>query len=66
MDSIQQLPIKLAYQVQDHNAGLAPYFRDMLKRTMTAKKPKRSNYKYIDTDLNIFKEFISFFNSGNV
>lgn len=47
-DSIQQLPIKLAYQVQDHNAGLAPYFRDMLKRTMSAKKPKRSNYTYVE------------------
>ena len=48
MDSIQQIPIKLAYQVQDHNAGLAPYFRDMLKRTMSAKKPKRSNYTYVE------------------
>jgi penicillin-binding protein 1A len=47
-DSIQQIPIKLAYQVQDHNAGLAPYFRDMLKRTMSAKKPKRSSYKYVE------------------
>lgn len=44
-DSIQQLPITLSYQVQDHNAGLAPYFRDMLKRIMTAHKPKRSEYQ---------------------
>ena len=44
-DSIQQLPITLSYQVQDHNAGLAPYFRDMLKRVMTAHKPKRSEYQ---------------------
>ncbi len=43
-DSISALPIQLAYQVQDHNAGLAPYFRDMLKRTMSAKEPKRSSY----------------------
>ena len=47
-DSIQNLPIKLAYQVQDHNSGLAPYFRDMLKRTMSANKPKRSNYRYVE------------------
>ena len=43
-DSIQQIPITLYYQIQDHNAGLAPYFRDMLRRTMNAKKPKRSSY----------------------
>ena len=43
-DSIQQIPITLAYQVQDHNAGVGPYFRDMLRRTMNAKEPKRSSY----------------------
>ena len=43
-DSIQQIPIALSYQIQDHNAGLGPYFRDMLRRTMNAKKPKRSSY----------------------
>ena len=47
-DSIQQVPISLAYQVQDHNSGLAPYFRDMLRRTMSAKKPKRSSYQHIE------------------
>ena len=43
-DSIRQIPITLSYKVQDHNAGLAPYFRDMLRRTMNAKEPKRSSY----------------------
>ena len=43
-DSIQQIPIQLSYQIQDHNAGLGPYFRDMLRRTMNAKEPKRSSY----------------------
>ena len=43
-DSIQQVPITLSYQIQDHNAGLGPYFRDMLRRTMNAKEPKRSSY----------------------
>ena len=47
-DSIQQIPINLSYQIQDHNAGLAPYFRDMLRRTMNAKKPKKSNYSTIE------------------
>ena len=44
-DSISQLPITLSYQQQDHNSGLGPYFRDMLRRTMNAQKPKRSAYK---------------------
>ena len=43
-DSICQIPISLSYQVLDHNAGIAPYFRDMLRRTMSASEPKRSSY----------------------
>ncbi len=43
-DSLTQLPILLSYRVQDHNAGIAPYFRDMIRRTMTAKEPKPSSY----------------------
>ena len=44
-DSIRLIPINVEnYQVQDHNAGLAPYFRDMLRRVMNAEKPKRSSY----------------------
>lgn len=43
-DSLRELPIVLDYQVQDHNAGLAPYFRDMLRRIMSADKPKKSSY----------------------
>lgn len=45
-DSIREIPISLSYQVQDHNAGLAPYFRDMLRRVMNAKKPVKSSYTY--------------------
>jgi len=45
-DSIQQIPITLTYQVQDHNAGHAPYFRDMLRRDFNAEKPRRGNYEY--------------------
>ena len=45
-DSIRLLPINVDnYQVQDHNAGLAPYFRDNLRRVMNAEKPKRSDYR---------------------
>ena len=46
LDSLQAIPITLNYQVQDHNAGLAPYFRDMLRRDMNAQKPRRSDYQY--------------------
>lgn len=47
-DSIREIPISLSYQVQDHNAGLAPYFRDMLRRVMNAKKPVKSRYTYAE------------------
>ena len=44
-DSLCLVPINVDnYQVQDHNAGHAPYFRDMLRRVMSAHKPKRSDY----------------------
>lgn len=45
-DSIQQIPISLHYEVQDHNAGLAPYFRDMIRRNMNATRPRRSDYQF--------------------
>jgi len=45
-DSICRIPIDVSrYEVKDHNAGLAPYFRDMLRRDMNATKPKRSSYQ---------------------
>ena len=48
-DSIRQIPINVSrYEVQDHNAGLAPYFRDMLRRDMQATKPRRSSYEYAE------------------
>ncbi len=43
-DSIVNIPIVLDYRQQDHNSGLGPYFRDMLRRTMNATEPKRSSY----------------------
>ncbi|MBO4768668.1 MAG: transglycosylase domain-containing protein, partial [Bacteroidales bacterium] len=47
-DSISQLPIELVYQPQDHNSGIGAYFRDMLRKTMNAKEPKRSSYKQVE------------------
>ena len=43
-DSIVQIPIRLSYNRQDHNSGLAPHFRDMLKRVMSASEPDPKNY----------------------
>ena len=43
-DSICNIPVILSYQMLDHNAGLAPYFRDMLRRTMNASEPERKRY----------------------
>ncbi len=44
----QNSPIELNYSVQDHNSGLAPYFRDMIRREMSASKPRRNQYLYED------------------
>lgn len=47
-DSICRIPIKLNYKVMDHNTGAAPYFRDMLRRDMSATKPRKSKYRNAD------------------
>lgn len=44
----QNSPIELNYSVQDHNSGIAPYFRDMIRREMSASKPKRNQYLFED------------------
>ena len=43
-DSLQTLPLVLRYNKADHKEGIATYFREYLRITMTAKKPERSNY----------------------
>lgn len=43
-DSISKTPILLNYKEQDHNAGLATYFREMIRLFMTAKQPERRYY----------------------
>lgn len=37
-------PLQLHFHVTDHKDGLATYFRDFLRRYMTAKKPERTLY----------------------
>ena len=48
-DSLQALPIELHTRQGDRTTGVGPYFRDMLRRTMSATKPKRSAY-YFEED----------------
>jgi penicillin-binding protein 1A len=57
VDSLKQLPLTLQFHRVDHKDGLAPYFREELRRILTAKKPVRSNYpswdaqKYVDDSI---------------
>lgn len=44
LDSLKKIPLTLDYVKVDHKDGIAPYFREYLRMTMTAKKPERSNY----------------------
>lgn len=43
-DSVAQLPIELHFRSVDHKQGIAPYFREYLRITLTAKEPKESDY----------------------
>lgn len=43
-EAVKQTPLILNYHKVDHNDGLAPYFREELRRVMTAKKPDPKNY----------------------
>lgn len=48
-DSLMALPIELSFRKVDHNSGLAPYFRDMIRRYMNATEPSRRSY-YFEED----------------
>ena len=49
------MPLVINYnRPKDHTEGIAPYFREELRRYLTAKKPVRSNYMAWDT-----KQFIT-------
>lgn len=43
-DSLKALPLVLDYKRVDHKEGLAPYFREYLRKVLTAKKPSRGDY----------------------
>ena len=44
-DSLKALPLVLKYRRVDHKEGLATYFREYLRGVMTAKEPKKSEYR---------------------
>ncbi|TAJ13553.1 penicillin-binding protein [Marinilabiliaceae bacterium JC017] len=43
-DSLANIPLKLHFNRADHKEGLAPYFREYLRLSLTAKKPDREHY----------------------
>ncbi|WP_372949263.1 transglycosylase domain-containing protein [Mariniphaga sp.] len=43
-DSVKQLPLDLMFQKVDYKSGPAPYLREYLRLSLTAKKPEKSNY----------------------
>ena len=57
LDSLQALPLQLHFSRVDHKEGIAPYFREELRRILTAHKPERANYeewekqKFIDDSI---------------
>ena len=44
LDSLKALPLTLDFHRVDHKEGMAPYFREELRRYLTARKPERGNY----------------------
>ncbi len=66
-DSLAQLPLNLNYQIVDHQEGLAPYFREVLRgelRTMFAEKDENGNYKYAKANgepYNIYRDGLRVF-----
>lgn len=57
LERLQAEPLTLDFQRVDHKDGLAPYFREELRRILTAKRPRRENYpswdqqKYVDDSI---------------
>ena len=47
-DSLEQLPVVTSYVAQDHNAAQGPYFRDMLRKFMSAGEPSRARYRQVE------------------
>lgn len=54
-DSLQKIPLKLKFQPEDHNEGLAPYFREYL-RDVFLKKWCEENPKPDGTKYNVYRD----------
>jgi penicillin-binding protein 1A len=44
LDSLKELPLNLEFKRLDHTEGLAPYFREYIRLTISANEPIRENY----------------------
>lgn len=57
-DSLIQIPLKLDYKEYDHNSGLAPYFREEVRKQMIkwvkAQKEKGNDYNIYTSGLKIY------------
>lgn len=57
LDSLSKIPLNINFHRVDHKEGPAPYFREELRRMLTAKEPERSHYfewegqKFIDDSI---------------
>lgn len=57
LERLKEEPLTLDFQRVDHKDGLAPYFREELRRILTARKPKPSDYpswdrqRYVDDSI---------------
>ena len=43
-DSVAAIPLEIRYSSVDHKQGIAPYLREYLRVTLTAKEPKEGDY----------------------
>lgn len=66
-DSLSRLPLGLNYQIVDHQEGLAPYFREVLRselRDMFAEKDENGKFKYAKANgepYNIYRDGLRVF-----
>lgn len=57
LEDLKAQPLTLDFHRVDHKEGLAPYFREELRRMLTAKRPERPQYpswdrqKYVDDSI---------------
>lgn len=44
LDSLLTVPLQVTFSRMDHNVGLAPHFREYLRKIMNAQKPEKDKY----------------------